>query len=84
MYIKAVNNQLFDRFSNLLSMNSDVHHYDTCQRSKLHLVTRRLTVRANSITVYGTKLWNCLNNHITGSTSYQITKKTEIGSICLI
>ena len=56
-------------------MNSDVHHYDTRQRSKLHLVTHRLTVRANSITVYGTKLWKFLNNHITGSPSYQIFKK---------
>ena len=53
---KAVNNQLLDRFSNLFSMNSDLHHYDTRQRSKLHLVTHLLTVRANSIKVYGTKL----------------------------
>ena len=56
-------------------MNSDVHHYDTRQRSKLHLVTHRLNVRANSIKVYGRKLWNCLNSHITGSPSYQIYKK---------
>ena len=69
----AVNN--LDRFSNLFSMNSDVHHYDTHQRFKLHLVTHRLTVRANSIKVYGTKLRNCLNNHITGSSSYQLFKK---------
>ena len=53
---KAVNNQLLDRFSNLFSMNFDVHHYDTRQRSNLHLVPHRLIVRANSIKVYGTKL----------------------------
>ena len=29
---KAANNQLLDRFSNLFSMNSNVHHYDTRQR----------------------------------------------------
>ena len=72
---KAVNNELLDRFSNLFFMNSDVHHDDARQRSKLHLVAHRLTVGANSIKVYGTKLWNCLINHITGSPSYQIFKK---------
>ena len=40
-------------------MNSDVHHYDTRvtrQRFKLNVVIHRLTVKANNIKVYGTKL----------------------------
>ena len=48
---KAIRSQLHDRLSNLFSINSDVRHYVTRQRYKLHvLLLRCLTIRAKKRT----------------------------------
>ena len=73
---KIHNNILLSYFLNLFTTNFNIHDHFTRQASKFHITFHRTNVRANSIQVYGTKLWNSLSEDITDSASLSVFKKT--------
>lgn len=69
---KATNKLLPAQFSYFFTPNSMIHDHNTRQNSKLHLVLHRTKIRANSIRIYGVKIWNSLSNDLRMSPSLNI------------
>ena len=72
---KIHNNILTSYFLNLFTTNLSIHDHFTRQACKFHITSHHTNVRAYSIQVYGTKLWNSLSKDITDSASLSVFKK---------
>ena len=69
---KVLHNMLPKTFMCVFTYCSQIHNYNTRQRTNLHTIQHRTKTRANSIRVYGVNLWNSLDCHIKEAQSLSI------------
>jgi len=60
---------------NYYTINSDIHHYNTRQRDKLHIPTCRTLTRQSTVAYQGPKVWNTLPMDMRSSHSINIFQK---------
>ncbi len=73
---KSLNKLLPPQLADFFTPNCSVHNLNTRQHSKLHSVQYRIKIRANSIRIFGIKLWNSLSNKLRTSSTLSIFKKS--------
>jgi hypothetical protein len=72
---KFFHNSLPLQFADLFTCNSLIHDHNTRQTNQIHISSHRINMRANSIAIYGAKLWNTLSLELTSSPSLAILKR---------
>ncbi len=70
---KAINRP--SQFTNFFTPNYLVHSHNTRQQFKLHSVPHRINCRANSIRIFGSKLWNSISNELRTSPTVKSFQK---------
>ena len=75
LIFKFFHNSLPLQFTDLFTCNSLIHDHNTRQTNKIHISCHRINIRANSIAIYGAKLWNTLSLELTSLPSLAIFKR---------
>jgi hypothetical protein len=71
---RSIHGLLPVQFSSYFTFNNLVHDHNTRQSTKIFQLHHRTIARANSIKIYGTKVWNSLDAFIVESPTFSIFK----------
>ena len=63
------------QFKDMFVLNNEMYSCNTRNKNNIHITSNHINVRARSIKVYGTRIWNSLNQHLKDCLSFEFFKR---------